>query len=157
MNTGPHANERGIAMILALFMMLALSVVGASLMTISQTETDSSYNYKLMSQARYGAESGIHQATNYLVNNYAPPTGADLALYDLTQSPVRLNNQVVVLTTTAANSVYHDAAVKTNYAAAAQGALNVNAAPVNFSATATLLQMRSITDAYSKQPVTIQT
>jgi Tfp pilus assembly protein PilX len=159
MHTGSHSNERGIAMIIALFMMLALSVVGASLMTVSQTETDSSYNYKMMSQARYGAESAIHQATNYLMNTYAPPTGGDLALYDLNSSPVKLlaTNQNVVLSATVGYSVYHDQTVKNAYAAAAQGTLDVNAAPINFTATATLLSMRSITDAYSKQPVTIQT
>ena len=38
-------------------------------MFVSKTETLSSHNYRLMSQARYGAESGIHQATNYLLSN----------------------------------------------------------------------------------------
>ena len=60
-------------MIIALFMMLALSVVGATLMTVTQTETDSSHNYRLMSQARYGAESGVHGATNYLLFTYPAP------------------------------------------------------------------------------------
>ena len=54
-----RSNERGIAMIVALFMVLAMSVIGTSLMFVSQTETASSMNYRLMSQARYGAESGF--------------------------------------------------------------------------------------------------
>jgi len=84
-------HERGIALVLSLFLMMALSVVASSLMFLSQTETYSSVNYKMMSQARYGAESGIQRTVNYLLNSYTPPatTGADLlANYDTTKSPV---------------------------------------------------------------------
>ena len=61
------------ALVLSLFLMTVLSVLAASMMFLSQTETYASQNYKSMSQARYGAESGIHNAVNYLLNNYAPP------------------------------------------------------------------------------------
>jgi hypothetical protein len=157
MITQGRTNERGIAMLIALFMMLALSVVATSLMTISQTETDSSHNYRLMSQARYGAESAIHQATNYILYTYPAPAQADLVNYDLTSSPVKWGNKPVVLTTNAAKSNYPDDGVKAAFAAAAQGSLDVKASPVDFGATATLLSMRSITNFYSDQPVTIQT
>jgi hypothetical protein len=153
----PRSNERGIAMIIALFMMLALSVVGASLITVSLTETDSSHNYRLMSQARYGGESAIHQISDYLVHTYVPPTQADLAQFDLTTSPVRYNNAPVVLSNVAADSNYPVDDVKTAFAAAAQGSLNVNAEAVGFTATATLMSMRSISDPYSNQPTTLQT
>ena len=150
-------------MIIALFMMLALSVIGATLMTVAQTETDSSFNYRLMSQARYGGEAAIHQSTNYLLNAYVPPTEADLdpaaGIYDLTKSPVTLfaNNQPVVLSSVVANSNYPDAAIKDAFAAASKGTLNMKDASVAFTTVATLRSMRSITDAYSKQPTTIQT
>ena len=49
------------------------SVVGASLMLLSQTETYASMNYRSMTQARYAAESGVHKAINYLLNSYAAP------------------------------------------------------------------------------------
>jgi type II secretory pathway component PulK len=62
-------DDRGIALVLSLFLMMAMSVVGASLMFLSQTETYSSMNYRLMSQARYGAESGIQTTVNYLINS----------------------------------------------------------------------------------------
>jgi type II secretory pathway component PulK len=39
-----RSNERGVAMIIALFMVLAMSVLGATLMFVSQTETLSSMN-----------------------------------------------------------------------------------------------------------------
>ena len=56
-----------------MFLMMALSVIGASLMLLSQTETYSSLNYRLMSQARYGAESGIQKTVNYLLNPATTP------------------------------------------------------------------------------------
>src|SRR2546427_5405841 len=95
-----RSNEKGIAMILALFLVLAASVLGSSLIFVSQTETMSSMNYRLMSQARYGAESGVHKAANYLLNTYAPPqtVGADLlANYVTTVTPVTYNGNPVVL------------------------------------------------------------
>src|SRR5262249_27288628 len=99
MTTPNRSNESGIAMIIALFMMLALSVIGATLMAVSTTETNSSFNYRQMSQARYGAESGVHKSINYLLyGGYtAPLTQADLDLYDMTVSPVRLksNNKAI--------------------------------------------------------------
>jgi len=73
-------NQRGIALVLALFLMSALSVLGASLMFLSQTETYASMNYRMMSQARYAAEAGIQKASNFLLDptQYAAPTVADL-------------------------------------------------------------------------------
>ena len=65
-----RSGERGIAMIVVLFMVLILSVLGSSLMFVSRTETMSSLNYKTMSQARYGAESGVHDAVNHLLWQY---------------------------------------------------------------------------------------
>jgi type II secretory pathway component PulK len=61
-------NEKGIALILALFLLLIVSVMAVSLMFISQTETWASMNYKLMSQARDGAEAGINATANYITN-----------------------------------------------------------------------------------------
>src|SRR5438093_2346144 len=96
--TEDRTNERGIAMLIALFMMLAMSVIGTSLMFVSRTETQSSQNYRLMSQARYGAESGVHSTVNYLLNTYVPPgiVGDPLANYVTPVSPVPFNNLPVV-------------------------------------------------------------
>src|SRR5260370_13169835 len=84
-------SERGIALILALFMVTALSLVGASLMFLSQSETYASMNYRIMSQTRYAAESGVQKASNFLLDPafYPPPASvADLANFDMTKSPV---------------------------------------------------------------------
>lgn len=159
------SGEQGIAIVLALFMMLAMTVMGTSLMFVSQTETLSSHNYRLMSQARYGAESGLHKAANYLLSSAymsAMPsstgsTGDPFTNYDPNVSPVTYNNNPVVLSWNANSSNYPITAVKNAFAAAAHGSLDVNDAPVGYRATATLKAMRNINDAFTGSAVTLQT
>ncbi|HUR32721.1 MAG TPA: pilus assembly PilX N-terminal domain-containing protein [Vicinamibacterales bacterium] len=162
--TAHRSGEQGIAIVIALFMMLAMSVLGTSLMFVSKTETLSSHNYRLMSQARYGAESGIHVAANYLLSTgygavMPGSTGDPLSNYTLTTAPVRLaaNGNPVVLSSTAASSNYPVAGVKTAFAALFSSSLDVNDAPVAYKATATLKSMRQINDAFTGAPVVIQT
>src|SRR5436309_1423787 len=125
MHTNYH--ERGIAIILALFLMSALSVLAASLMFLSQTETYASMNYRMMSQARYAAEAGVQQAGNYLFDStqYSKPTGTGpdlLTNYDYTGSPVKYNGQPVVLSAmTGVASNYPVAAVVTAFNNKAHG------------------------------------
>src|SRR4051812_46027231 len=95
--------ERGIALILALFLMSAMSVLAASLMFLSQTETYASMNYRMMSQARYAGESAVQKASDFLMDSaqYHVPTasnvGDPLANFDRTHSPVLYMGQPVVL------------------------------------------------------------
>ena len=63
-------DESGVALVLALLFVLAMSAVGASMVALSQSESFASENYRLMSEARYGAESGVHSAINWLLNTY---------------------------------------------------------------------------------------
>jgi PilX N-terminal len=153
-------NERGIALVLSLFLMMAMSVVAASLMFLSQTETYSSMNYTVMSQARYGAESGLQKAVNFLLNNYAAPaagTGDPLTAYDMTKSPVTFNGQPVVLSANAAKaSNYPVAAVQTAFSAAAQGTMASGMTTVTYAPYATLVSMASI-NVYGGGVQTIQT
>ena len=149
-------SERGIAMVVALFTMLALSVVATAVMAVSQTETRSSHNYRLMSQARYGAESGIHAAANYLLNTYTAPTS--MTGYGTTVSPVTYNNAPVVLSSkSGVSSNYPVTAVITAFTTATASSLTVDDDSVDFTAVATLKSMRQITDVYSGSAVTIQT
>jgi len=153
------SNERGIAMVMALFMVLVLSVVGSSLVFVSQTETWASTNYRLASQSRYAAESGLHVATNHLLYTYAAPeTPADLANYDLTTSPVRIvgGGPVVLSSDPGVASNYPDSAVVTAFAAAAQGSLAVTNGTAFYTTVATLKSMRQITEPYSTAPRTVQ-
>src|SRR3954465_14839978 len=97
-----RSNEKGVALIFALIFVLVLSVTAASLMFLSQSETWSSMNYRLMTESRYGAEAGLHSAANYLMNNYVPPSDGGLDVftsYNMTVSPVLSGAGPVVLGT----------------------------------------------------------
>src|SRR3989440_13005625 len=86
-----RSNQKGAALIFATIFALVLTIMGASLMFLSQSETWSSLNYRLMTESRYGAEAGLHTAANYLMNNYVPPTGTVVSnTYNAAISPVTL-------------------------------------------------------------------
>jgi hypothetical protein len=148
------ANEKGIALVLSLFLLSAMSVIAASLMFLSQTETYSSMNYRLMSQARYGAESGIHKAANHLLYTYVAPVtaGADpIANYNTNVSPVtctvgcpNIGRPVVLSANAAIASNYPNAAVQAAFLAAVQGTLPAGNTTVAFAPYATLLSMQQI-------------
>lgn len=157
-----RSNERGIAMVFALFMMLALSLLGTSLMFVSRTETVSSQNYRMMSQARYGAESAIHKAANYLINNYGvPQPGGAIDPYEgFTQSVngITYNGQPVVLSSDISQSNYPILAKKQAFAAFTTDSLTTsNDGVVNFTATATLKSMRKFKDGILGTDAVVQT
>ena len=149
-------SEKGIALVLSLFLMAAMSVIAASLMFLSQTETYSSMNYRLMSQARYGAESGLQKAANFILYpaTYVPPStgGADpMANYNTTVSPVTCTagcpniGQPVVLSaspTTASN--YPIPAVQAAFLAAVGGTLPSGNTTVAYTPYATLISMQEV-------------
>ncbi|HEY2379761.1 MAG TPA: pilus assembly PilX N-terminal domain-containing protein [Terriglobia bacterium] len=149
--------ETGFALVLALILTLVVSVMGASVMFLSQTETLSSLNYEMMTQARYGAESGLNTAANYLVNTYTAPISGgadDIANYDMTKSPVQYNGVAVVLSASTSSN-YPVASVKTAFSNAAQGTVVAGQTTMNYTATATLVAMSQVTTAAG--PTTVQT
>jgi len=84
-------NEKGSALIFALILLLVLSAMAGSLMFLSNSETYSSMNYRTMTQARYGAEAGVHAAANFIMNTYVPPAapaGGNFAGFTTTTYPV---------------------------------------------------------------------
>jgi len=154
------AGEEGIALILAMFMVLVVSLLGAALVTTGRTETLSSLNYKSLSQSRYAAESGLHSAANYLIYTYVAPgmdAGDPIGNYNRTVSPVTYNGQPVVLSTTVADSNYPIAAKKTAFAAAAHGTLQMSTNHADYAAVARLMSMKQFQDAYGGMLVTVQT
>ncbi len=154
-----HAHDEGMALIAALLVILALSAIGAAMLVLSETETYASMNYRMMSQARYGAEAGAHRAVNFLINSYAVPgtAGDPLANYDTSVSPVTYNNQPVVLTSVAGQSSNYPVSAKaTAFAQAVTGSLPAGIS-VNYGATATLIGMRSILQYGATTPTVIQT
>jgi Tfp pilus assembly protein PilX len=160
------ANEKGIALVLSLFLLSAMSVIAASLMFLSQTETYSSMNYRLMSQARYGAESGIQRAANHLLYTYVAPAtaGADpIANYNTNVSPVTCiagcpaNGQPVVLSADATKAWnYPIPAVQAAFLAVVAGNLPAGNTTVTYAPYATLVSMQQI-DVYGGGVQTIQT
>lgn len=167
------ANDKGIALVLSLFLMTVMSVLGASLMFLSQTETYSSMNYRLMSQARYGAESGIQKAANFLIYSasYTAPVGiagANPIGYDSSVSPVTCTtaagcatNGPVVLSgnTDVKPSNYPIAGVRDAFRNAfqgTQGTLAAGTTTVTYAPYATLMSMQQV-KVYGGGWQTIQT
>ena len=155
-----RSGERGIALIMVMFMVMSMSLVGASLTFVARNETLSSHNYQTTTQTRYAAESGVAAATNYLLNTYAVPTvgGADpIAAYDITVSPVRWNNAPVVLSSDPAVAAnYPIAGTRTAFAANSSGSLTVGSGTTAYAASATLLSMKVMTDSYTGGQFTVQ-
>jgi hypothetical protein len=145
---------------MVLIMTGVLSVLAASLVFVAQTETWSSQNYRLMTEARYGAESGVHRAANFILNSYAAPasSGTDLiSNYDTTTSPVRYGGNAVQLRSSDAYSNYPVAAVKTAFVSGVHGTLTGGTDTVTYDAIATLVSMRQINVYGSTTPATVQT
>jgi hypothetical protein len=96
-----RSNQKGVALLITLILILVLSVLTASMMFLAQSETWSSINYRLMTQSRYGAEAGLHAAANYIIS---PATGYPgigtsdpIGAYNINVSPVTAGGSPVVL------------------------------------------------------------
>jgi hypothetical protein len=157
-----RTNQKGVALIFALIFILVLSVTAASLMFLSQSETWSSMNYRLMTESRYGAEAGVHAAANYLMYSYTQPgsAGDPLSAYKLTVSPVTLAAGGSPIALGAAmngiSSNYPVGTVLTNFNTASQGSLTGGNNTVNYSVSAELLFMRQVRECQNLQNLTAQ-
>src|SRR5229473_2446692 len=146
-----RAPQKGIALILTLILLFVLSVMAVSLMFISQTETWSSLNYRLMSQARDGAEAGINSAANYIVNTYTQPgaAGDPTSAYNTTVSPVQnpstatVGHDVILSAMSSQASNYPVSSVQTafNTSGVGYGSIAAGNTTVNYNTYATLLSM----------------
>jgi Tfp pilus assembly protein PilX len=144
-------NQRGIALVLALFMMSALSVLGASLMFLSQTETYASMNYRMMSQARYAAEAAVQKASNFLLDpaQFPTPTSADLfsASCNRDVSPVTclqagVQQPVILSASTTMASNYPVLAVQTAFNLAGKGTLAAGNNSLTYKSYAKLIGLQ---------------
>src|SRR5205814_831368 len=128
-------------------------------------ETWSTMNYRMMTQARYSAESGINVASNYLMYNYAAPGAANdpLASYDTTKSPVTLAGTTtpVVLAVNGSKSpngnTYPSSGVSYGFQAAIPGSLTAGNTTLTYAPYAKLLSMKQFNSYPGSNPVTIQT
>lgn len=159
------ANEKGVALILTLILILVLSVMAVSLMFVARTETWSSMNYRMMTQSRYAAESGISVAANYLMYTYPGPGTANdpLSGFDTTKSPVTVagtTNSVVLAipgSKSPVGNTYPSAAVSSSFQSNATGSLSTGNASLTYAPYATLLSMQQFSSYPGDSPVTVQT
>src|SRR5579863_5190264 len=113
-----RTSQKGIALILTLILVFVLSVMAVSLMFTAQTETWSSLNYRLMSQARDGAEAGLNSSAGFIVNSYTEPGG--------TGGPVAYNRGFSIFPVVFASTTSSDPT----------SAYNVTVSPVQYPSTA---------------------
>src|SRR5260370_7181357 len=106
--------QAGVALIIALLTLLILSVLAASIIFVTQTETWSAANNRSMIQARYAAEAGAQKTLNYLANPATYPTPANLGVFDIpTKYPLQYNGADVILSSMPwANPTYPDPALQ---------------------------------------------
>ena len=146
-------SERGVALFLALILISTLSVLTVSLMFLAQSESFASSNYRLMTQARYGAEAGVQKAADFILNSDNNANKYDIntsnVLIPSTVSPVKFGIDDVVLSSDpTVTSHYPDAATIAAFQAATTGQLVAGNSTVTYTTTAKLLGIDSFADAY---------
>lgn len=154
----PH-NQKGAAMVFTLIFVLVLTLLAASLLFVSQSETWSGLNYRLMTQARYGAEAGVQAAANYIMNTYAPPgtPGDPLAAYTYTMAtPVTVGGQPVALGVTMNGILPNYPVAAVQAAFPSTGTFNAGNNNVTYTTNAELMSMRTVTLCNNLQKLTAQ-
>ena len=112
--TQKRKKENGVALIIALVILLVLSTLVASLIFVSNTSVWASANYKLMTQARYSAETGAQVMQNWLIHTYTAP--ATYTSFTMTASPVTSSGNPVILSSTSGSTTnYPDSTVVSNF------------------------------------------
>ena len=153
-------NEKGVALILVLILLLVLSVMAVSLLFVGQSETWASMNYRMMTQARYGAEAGINQAANFLQSaSYTAPTSAQIAAnFVTTASPVTYGGSAAALSTNTSigSSNFPIATDQTNFASTATGSITSGNLKVTYKPYAKLLAIQSFTSYPSTAPAVVE-
>jgi Tfp pilus assembly protein PilX len=149
-------NEKGVALILTLILLLILSVMAISLLFMGQAETWSSMNYRMMTQARYGAEAGINQAANYIQFTYAAPTTAQMASFNTAVSPVTAGGSAVILSASSTAANYPVSAVSSDFASKATGTITAGKTTVTYAPSARLLAMQSFQSYPSATTAVVQ-
>src|SRR5260370_20863509 len=159
-------NQKGTAMLFAIILVLVLSVMAASMMFLSQSETWGSANYGMMTEARYGAEAGVHAAANFLLNTYAPP--ASTAGYNMVVPVPASCGDIACVTDGAGKAIilsslsgvpanYPDGAQQTAFSNATNSSVTAGYTTDTYTAAATLLSQAQITPYGQTTPVMIQT
>jgi Tfp pilus assembly protein PilX len=142
-------NQKGVALILTLILLLVLSVMAVSLLFMAQAETWSGMNYRMMTQARYGAEAGVQKAANFLQSaSYTAPTNAQIvANFTTTSSPVLYGGSAAVLSANSSlgSNNYPISSDTDGFATNGSGSLSAGNTTVNYASYAKLLGIQSFT------------
>src|SRR5215467_13251311 len=143
-------NQKGVALILTLILLAVLSVMAVSLLFMARAETWSGMNYRIMTQARYGAEAGINKAANFLQDTtaYTAPTAAQInANFTTTASPVLYGGSAAALSANSSlgSNNFPISSDTTNFASAGTGSLTAGNSTVNYASYAKLLAIQSFT------------
>ena len=77
LNHKSRKNEKGFAIALALLMLVAMSLMGASLMLIAASDHKKNGNQNIKQQAFYAAETGITEAKKWLSSQSSLTAGSD--------------------------------------------------------------------------------
>ncbi len=77
LNCKKRKNEKGFAIALALLMLVAMSLMGASLMVIAASDHKQNGNLNIKQQSFYAAETGITEAKKWLSTQSALTIGSD--------------------------------------------------------------------------------
>jgi hypothetical protein len=153
--------ERGVALFLALILVSTLSVLTVSMMFLAQSESFASGNYRLMTQARYGAEAGVQKAADYILNTdfmTTAPNLTALATAGTFSSPVQWNSDDVVLSSDPTNpSNFPDPAIVAAFQAATTGTLVAGNSAITYTTYAKLLAIDRIQDGYTGVNKLVQT
>jgi hypothetical protein len=146
--TSCKTQERGVALVMALLMILVLGVLAATVMFTAQSQAWTGLNYRLTSQSRYAAEAGVQNTMNWL-STYTVPTAALLVKYDMTKNPVQCKagatgctvGNPIVLSSTSGVTNYPDSTVAGLY----PSSTSLPGVPgATYSTTATLLRMSQV-------------
>src|SRR5260370_24255792 len=154
-------NEKGPAMLFAIILVLVLSVMAASMMFLSQSETWGSANYRMMTEARYGAEAGVHAAANFLIYSYAPP--ASMAGYNMVvPTPAKCGdipcvtdgagNPIILSSLSGVPANYPDGAQQTAFSNATNSSVTAAGPPANYTPPPPLRFPRDNTPYVSPAP-----
>ena len=143
-------NQKGVALILTLILLAVLSVMAVSLLFMARAETWSGMNYRIMTQARYGAEAGINKAANFLQDTtaYTAPTAAQIAAnFNTASSPVLYGGSEAALSANSSlgSNHYPISSDTTGFASAGTGSLSAGNTTVNYASYARLLAIQSFT------------
>ncbi len=97
--------QRGVALIMTLFVLVTLSLLGLGLMTTSTLESKINMNSRSLHQAYYGAEAGLEEATYRMIGSAVNPI--NLTQVD-TPSEVVYVRQSSSVDPTSSSSPYYD-------------------------------------------------